>query len=83
MFYREQVKMTEKYDKNGYNSSDFKRNANPDNVHDEDQVMQDGEDGSKLNEKAGEYMRDLLSEKIKLNNSKFPISVRLIDAGKT
>ncbi|XP_046973458.1 KH domain-containing, RNA-binding, signal transduction-associated protein 2-like isoform X3 [Vanessa cardui] len=70
--------MAEKYDKNGYNSSDFKRNASQDMAeHDHEQ---DGEEGSKLNEKAGEYMRELLSEKIKLNNSKFPISSRLIDS---
>lgn len=69
--------MADKYDKNGYNSGDFKRNATQDNV-DHDQG-QDGEDVSKINEKAGEYMRELLSEKIKLNNSKFPISMKLID----
>ncbi|KAM3955934.1 uncharacterized protein ACR2FA_010097 isoform 2-T2 [Aphomia sociella] len=68
--------MADKYDKNGYNSSDFKRNTNPDNQDDHDQ---DGEDGGKLNEKAGEYMRELLSEKIKLNTQKFPLSTKLID----
>lgn len=70
--------MADKYDKNGYNSSDFKRN--PQDMKDQEQE-QDGEDGSKINEKAGEYMRELLSEKIKLNNAKFPISSRLIDSG--
>lgn len=69
--------MADKYDKNGYNSSDFKRN--PQEMKDQEQE-QDGEDGSKINEKAGEYMRELLSEKIKLNNAKFPISSRLIDS---
>lgn len=74
--------MADKYDNGGYSSSDFKRNAsqnsggaNGPGEH------QDGEDGAKLNEKAGEYMRDLLSEKIKLNNAKFPISLKLIDEG--
>ncbi|KAJ0171305.1 hypothetical protein K1T71_012855 [Dendrolimus kikuchii] len=69
--------MAEKYDKNGYNSSDFKRNSTQENV--EHEQGQDGEEALKLNEKAGEYMRELLSEKIKLNNSKFPISMTLID----
>lgn len=73
--------MAEKYDNNGYGGGDFKRNSNQDIQQSEDAV-QDGEDGPKLNEKAGEYMRDLLGEKIKLNNSKFPISTKLIDAGK-
>ncbi|XP_038218543.1 KH domain-containing, RNA-binding, signal transduction-associated protein 2-like isoform X2 [Zerene cesonia] len=68
--------MAEKYDKNG---SDFKRNSNQGAQGDEHEQEQDGEDTSKLNEKAGEYMRELLSEKIKLNNTKFPVSCRLID----
>lgn len=69
--------MADNYD-NGYNSSDFKRNAQQDagNVS-----HQDGEDGVKLNEKAGEYMRELLAEKIKLTNGKFPVSTKLIDQG--
>ncbi|XP_026319773.1 KH domain-containing, RNA-binding, signal transduction-associated protein 2-like isoform X2 [Hyposmocoma kahamanoa] len=71
--------MAEKYDNNGYGGGDFKRNSTQDLQQSEDAV-QDGEDGPKLNEKAGEYMRDLLGEKIKLNNSKFPISTKLIDA---
>ncbi|XP_052756237.1 KH domain-containing, RNA-binding, signal transduction-associated protein 2-like isoform X4 [Galleria mellonella] len=65
-----------KFDKNGYNSGDFKRNPNSGSQNDLDQ---DGEDGSKLNEKAGEYMRELLSEKIKLHTQKFPLSIKLID----
>lgn len=71
--------MAEKYDKNGYNSSsgDFKRDAP------EEFMEQDGEDGAKINEKAGEYIRELLSEKIKLNVGKFPVSTRLIDQGKS
>ncbi|KAI5633275.1 KH domain-containing protein [Phthorimaea operculella] len=73
--------MADKYDKNGYNSSDFKRNSNQDlDQGDDAGPGQDGEDGSKLNEKAGEYMRDLLAEKIKLNSAKFPISCKLIDS---
>ncbi|KAJ8710575.1 hypothetical protein PYW08_009090 [Mythimna loreyi] len=70
--------MADKYDKNGYNSSDFKRNAQQDANMENDQE-QDGEDNPKINEKAGEYMRELLSEKIKLNNAKFPIITKLID----
>ncbi|KOB55998.1 Quaking related 54B, partial [Operophtera brumata] len=66
--------MGDKYD-NGYNSSDFKRNTQ----QDANESHQDGEDGVKLNEKAGEYMRELLAEKIKLTNGKFPVSTKLID----
>ncbi|XP_013137956.1 PREDICTED: KH domain-containing, RNA-binding, signal transduction-associated protein 2-like isoform X2 [Papilio polytes] len=69
--------MSEKYDKNGYNSSDFKRNSNQD-PNAENLGDQDGENNP-VNEKAGEYMRELLSEKIKLNNGKFPLSTRLLD----
>ncbi|CAH2057028.1 unnamed protein product, partial [Iphiclides podalirius] len=69
--------MGEKYDKNGYNSSDFKRNSNIDSKP-ENERDQDGEEGP-INEKAGEYMRELLSEKIKLSNGKFPLSTRLLD----
>lgn len=69
--------MAEKYDINGYNSSDFKRNSNQE-LRPENE--QDGEDGP-INEKAGEYMRELLSEKIKLNNGKFPLSMKLLDQG--
>ncbi|CAH0403191.1 unnamed protein product [Chilo suppressalis] len=67
-----------KYDNNGYNSGDFKRNK-ADAGQGENDMDQDGEDGAKLNEKAGEYMRELLSEKIKLNTQKFPMSLKLID----
>ncbi|XP_072948144.1 uncharacterized protein [Epargyreus clarus] len=70
--------MADKYDKNGYNSSDFKRNSNQDNKLEHDD-HQDGEDGAKLNKKAGEYMKELLSEKIKMNNVKFPLSSTLLD----
>lgn len=73
--------MAENYDNNGYGGGDFKRNVKQEAQQPEDAV-QDGEDGPKMNEVAGEYMRDLLGEKIKFNNSKFPISTKLIDAGK-
>ncbi|XP_028036765.1 KH domain-containing, RNA-binding, signal transduction-associated protein 3-like isoform X2 [Bombyx mandarina] len=68
--------MADKYDKNGYNSGDFKRNTTQGKP---EELDQNGEEGIKINEKAGEYMRELLSEKIKLNNSKFPLSMKLID----
>ncbi|GBP73707.1 KH domain-containing, RNA-binding, signal transduction-associated protein 2 [Eumeta japonica] len=64
-------------DNNGYSGGDFKRNAPQNQVENEHE--QDGEDASKLNEKAGEYMRELLSEKIKIDQSKFPLSTKLID----
>lgn len=63
---------------NSPNSGDFKRNSNQGMKDDHEQ---DGEESSKLNEKAGEYMRELLSEKIKLPTNKFPVSCRLIDSG--
>ncbi|XP_060807149.1 KH domain-containing, RNA-binding, signal transduction-associated protein 2-like isoform X2 [Amyelois transitella] len=66
--------MAQQYD-NGYNSSDFKRNSNSESQDQE----QDGEEGAKINEKAGEYMRELLGEKMKLNTQKFPLSTKLID----
>ncbi|XP_045762682.1 KH domain-containing, RNA-binding, signal transduction-associated protein 2-like isoform X5 [Maniola jurtina] len=69
--------MADKYDKNGYNSSDFKRNSGQEAS--DEHLEQDGEEGAKINEKAGEYIRELLSEKIKLNAGKFPVSTRLID----
>lgn len=72
--------MEDKYDKNGYGGSDFKRNTQQENKN-ENQHDQDGEDSGKLNEKTGEYMRELLSEKIKIDQSKFPISTKLLDQG--
>ncbi|XP_063629004.1 KH domain-containing, RNA-binding, signal transduction-associated protein 2-like isoform X3 [Cydia splendana] len=66
-------------DKNGYNNSDFKRNSNQDMQADADHHDQDGDEGAKINDKAGEYMRELLSEKIKLNTAKFPYATKLID----
>ncbi|XP_041971803.1 glycine-rich protein GRP33-like [Aricia agestis] len=71
--------MADKYDKNGFNSGQFRRNSNQENAEDHDEHLQDGEEGAKINEKAGEYVRELLSEKIKLNTSKFPMSTKLID----
>ncbi|CAG9137158.1 unnamed protein product [Plutella xylostella] len=69
--------MADNYDSNnGFNSGDFKRNSNQDQ---HDKMEQDGEDTAKLNEKAGEYMRELLSEKIKIDQTKFPMSTKLID----
>ncbi|XP_049880133.1 KH domain-containing, RNA-binding, signal transduction-associated protein 2-like isoform X2 [Pectinophora gossypiella] len=70
--------MADNYESNGYNSSDFKRNSNQ-NFQGNDSGMGQGGEESKLNDKADEYMRDLLAEKIKLNNAKFPISCKLID----
>ncbi|XP_028159899.1 KH domain-containing, RNA-binding, signal transduction-associated protein 2-like isoform X4 [Ostrinia furnacalis] len=69
--------MAESFDKNGYNSGEFKRE--PRQPEDCGPMDQDGDEGLKLNDKADEYMRELLSEKIKLNNQKFPISSKLID----
>ncbi|XP_049880093.1 KH domain-containing, RNA-binding, signal transduction-associated protein 3-like isoform X2 [Pectinophora gossypiella] len=72
--------MAEKYEKNGYNSSDFKRNSNQ-NLQGEDDPMEGkhSQEGMKINDKAGEYLRHLLGEKIQLNNAKFPMSYKLID----
>lgn len=74
--------MAEQFDKNGYNSGDFKRNSEASQMENNDTLEHDGEDGQQLNEKAGEYMRELLSEKIKLNTQKFPVSCKLIDQGR-
>lgn len=84
--------MTEKYDKNGYAGSDFKRNAPLEHVNkvEHEDLEQDGDDRSILfgddsnvvADKAGEYMRELLGEKLKIDQQKFPISIKLIDQGK-
>lgn len=76
--------MAEKYDKNGYAGSDFKRNAPLEHVHkvEHADLEQDGDDSNVVADKAGEYMRELLGEKLKIDQQKFPISIKLIDQGK-
>ncbi|GBP73708.1 KH domain-containing, RNA-binding, signal transduction-associated protein 2 [Eumeta japonica] len=67
--------MGDKYQKN-YGGGDFKRNA----LQEHNESEQDeGEEGVKLNDKAGEYMRELLSEKIKMDHLKFPLLTNLVD----
>lgn len=83
--------MTDKYDKNGYGGSagggDFKRNASSDGGGPQMSMGApmksdiEGESNEPGAERAGEYMRELLAEKIKIDQTKFPISTRLIDQG--
>lgn len=78
--------MADKYDSNGdynnysgSNSSDFKRKSTNDMKED----SQDGEneESSPSSQKAAEYVRELLSEKISLDQGKWPNAARLIDQG--
>lgn len=69
--------MTEIYDKNGYGGSDFKRNAPQE--HNKPDNEQDGEEANPLSEKVGEYMKELLSEKLNIDQSRLPIATRLLD----
>ena len=75
-------KMGDKYDSNGdYGNytSDFKRKSMSDKVSD----VQDGEneESNPASRKAGEYVRELLSEKLSLDQSKYPNASRLVDQG--
>lgn len=76
--------MADKYDSNGdynnysgSNSSDFKRKSTSELKDD----SQDGEneDANPSSQKAVEYVRELLSEKISLDQGKWPNAARLID----
>lgn len=79
--------MADKYDSNGdynnysgSNSSDFKRKSTSELKDD----SQDGEneDANPSSQKAVEYVRELLSEKISLDQGKWPNAARLIDQGR-
>lgn len=73
--------MEDSYDnKNGYDDADFKRHA-------QDESFNQDQDGGgaanpKLNQKCDEYLRQLLSEKIKIDEVKFPFVSKLLDQGK-
>lgn len=78
--------MADKYDSNGdynnysgSNSSDFKRK----NTNEIKEDTQDGDtdDANPSSQKAAEYVRELLSEKISLDQGKWPNAARLIDQG--
>lgn len=80
--------MADKYDSNGdyhnysgSNSSDFKRKSTSD-MKDE---SQDGEndESNPSSQKAAEYVRELLSEKISLDQGKWGNAARLIDQGRS
>lgn len=89
--------MADKYDKNGYGSGDFKRDPTGGDEALENEAEEGGavgggsgggggagrEGGAALAERAGDYMRDLLQEKLALDHAKFPICVRLIDQGQS
>ena len=74
--------MAELYEGNGdysshnEGSSDFKRKSGNSNDKDEEHE----EDGPKLNEKANEYIRELLSERVSMER-KYPCADRLIENG--
>lgn len=78
--------MADKYDSNGdynnysgSNSSDFKRKNNSE--HKDDSQDGDNDDLNPSSQKAAEYVRELLSEKISLDQGKWPNAARLIDQG--
>lgn len=84
--------MADKYDSNGdynnysgSNSSDFKRKSlsSENNTKIDDIREDDGaeESGNPAAQKAAEYMRELLAEKIGLDHGKCPNAARLIDQG--
>lgn len=78
--------MADKYDSNGdynnysgSNSSDFKRKSTSD-MKDDSQDCEN-EESNPSSQKAAEYVRELLSEKISLDHGKWPNAARLIDQG--
>lgn len=75
--------MADKYDSNGdynnysgSNSSDFKRKISSEHKDDSQDCDNDDNPSS---QKAAEYVRELLSEKISLDQGKWPNAARLID----
>lgn len=75
--------MADKYDSNGdYGSytDNFKRKNMPDTIT--ESIDGDNEETNSLNQKAGEYVRELLAEKLSIDQNKLPNATRLIDQGK-
>lgn len=74
--------MTEKYDSNGdygnYNTSDFKRKSEKGG---DTSDVENSEESNPAAQKINEYIRELLAEKILLDQTKHPHVCRLIDQG--
>ncbi|KAJ8925376.1 hypothetical protein NQ315_009207 [Exocentrus adspersus] len=72
--------MADKYDSNGdyasYSDS-FKRKNMPETAS--ESIDGESEEPNALNQKAGEYVRELLSEKVSIDQNKYPNAIRLID----
>lgn len=74
--------MAEKYDSNGdYGgyTGDFKRKSVPEKMS--DTTDGENEESNPAAQKAGEYVRELLAEKLSIDQSKHPNAARLIDQG--
>lgn len=74
--------MAEKYDSNGdYGSytGDFKRKSVSEKMN--DGTDGENEESNPAAQKAGEYVRELLAEKLSIDQSKHPNAARLIDQG--
>jgi len=76
--------MADKYDSNGdynnyagSNSSDFKRKSTSD--HQKDDTPSEADESNPTSQKAVEYVRELLGEKVSLDQGKWPNAARLID----
>lgn len=70
--------MNDKYDSNGSYPDNFKRKSGQDKID-----LTDGEndESNPAAQKAGEYVRELLAEKILIDENKHPNIIRLIDQG--
>lgn len=74
--------MVDKYDSNGDYSSytdNFKRKSISEKVT--ESIDGDNEESNPANQKAGEYVRELLAEKLSIDQNKLPNSTRLLDQG--
>lgn len=74
--------MAEQYDSNGdYNSypGDFKRKTISDGIN--DGVEGENEESNPAAQKAGEYIKELLTEKLSLDQNKHAHAIKLIDQG--
>lgn len=66
------------------NNSDYafqRDDCTDDNSRDPDDKERDDKDLQHQTDKAGEYVRELLQEKLDLDSDKWPNSIRLIDQG--
>ncbi|XP_049826743.1 KH domain-containing, RNA-binding, signal transduction-associated protein 2 isoform X2 [Aethina tumida] len=75
-----QPEMTDKYDSNGDYAAygdNFKRKSNAAEKIEIEDV--DNEEANPQSQKSGEYVRELLAEKISIDQNKFPNATKLID----